>query len=253
MNINILKLGSTTALLITLAACGGGGGDATPAPSLSATVPASAEGFWAGTTAKGTVVNLAILENGETWGIYGTPTVLAGAVYGTTSTSGATLSGSGIGFNFLTRISSSGVFSGNVRTKGDISFNVSDGTTVTAKYDTSYDQPVSLASIAGTYMGQAVTGTINPQVTTVVVGANGSISSSFISGNLSCTTTGTATPRASGKNVFNVQLTFAGNSCALGNGTVVTGVATYRAGTRELITMAMNSSKTDGLIFVGVH
>lgn len=212
---------------------------------------ASAEGFWIGKTANNTAVQLAILENGETWGLYGTSTGLTGAVYGSTSTNGTSLSGSGLGFNFLTRTSGSGTFNGNVTTEGSISFNVSDGTKLTAAYDSSYEQPASLANLAGTYKGQAVTGTIAPQATTVIVDINGNISSSFISGNLSCTTTGKATQRASGKNVFNVQVTFAGNFCALGNGTVVNGVATYIATSRQLITMALNGAKTDGLIFIG--
>lgn len=104
--------------------------------------------------------------------------------------------------------------------------------------------PVSVKEF-GTYTGWAVTGAIAPQATTVVVDANGNISSSFVSGSLSCTTSGTATPRASGKNVFNLQLTFTGNSCALGNGIVVTGVATYDSVNRQLIAMGLNSVKSD--------
>lgn len=250
MNINTFKLVSSSVLLSALVACGGGGGGgAAPTP----TPTASAEGFWVGTTSKGTAVNLAILENGETWGLYGSSTGVTGAVYGTTSTSGTSLSGSGSGFNFVTRTSGNGTFTGTVTTKGSISFNVSDGTALTGTYDASYEQPASLASLAGTYTGQAVTATIFPQSTTVVVDVNGNISSSVISGNLSCTTTGKATPRASGKNVFNVQMTFAGNFCALGNGTVVNGVATYNTVNRQLIAIALNTAKTDGLIFIGTH
>lgn len=246
MNINTFKLVSTSVLLAALAACGGGGGG-------DATTTASAEGFWVGTTSNGTQVNLAILENGETWGLYGSSNAVTGAVYGNTSTSGTSLSGSGSGFNFVTRTSGSGTFSGSVTTKGSISFNVSDGTKLTGTYDASYEQPASLAGVAGTYTGWAVTGGIAPQTTTVVVDVNGNISSSIVSGNLSCTTTGKATPRASGKNVFNVQMTFTGNYCALGNGTVVNGVATYNAANRQLITMALNSAKSDGLIYLGTR
>ena len=252
MNINTIKLVSSSVLIAALAACGGGGGgDAPAATTTTATANSSAEGFWVGTTANNTAVQLAILENGETWGLYGTSTGVTGAVYGSTSTNGTSLSGSGLGFNFVTRTSGSGTFTGNVTSKGSMSFNVSDGTKLTATYDPSYEQPTSLANLAGTYTGQAVTGTIAPQATTVTVDINGNISSSVASGNLSCTTTGKATQRASGKNVFNVQLTFTGNFCALGNGTVVNGVTTYNATSRQLITMALNGSKTDGLIFIG--
>jgi len=219
-----------------------------PAP-----VSASAEGFWVGSTANGHTVNLAILENGETWGLYGSGNTVAGAVYGVTTTSGTTLSGSGIGFNFVTRTVESGTFSGSVTTKGAINLNVSDGTRFSGNYDASYDQSTSLASLAGTYYGWGVTGTISPQTTQVTVSANGNIYSSFVSGNYYCVTSGNATPRASGKNVFNVQVSFSGNYCALGNGTVVTGVATYTAANRQLIMMGMNSAKSDGLIYIGTR
>lgn len=238
-----MKRLTVLAAALVLSACGGGGGGET----------ASAEGFWVGTTAKGTTVNLAILENGETWGLYGNSSSLTGAVYGITSTSGTSLSGSGYGFDFGTRTSGSGTYTGSVTTKGSISINVSDGTTLTGAYDASYDQPASLTTVAGTYTGWAVTGGIAPQATTVVVDVNGNISSSFVSGSLICSTSGKATPRASGKNVFNVQLTFTGNYCALGNGTVVNGVATYNAANRQLITMALNSAKSDGLIYLGTR
>jgi len=246
-----MKRLTVLAVALVLSACGGGGGDGTTTTPITTT--ASAEGFWNGTTSNGTEVSLAILENGETWGLYGNSSSVTGAVYGMTSTSGTTLSGSGTGFNFVTRTSGNGTFTGSVTTKGTISFNVSDGTQLTGTYDTSYDQVPSLANLAGTYTGLAVTGTISPQATTVVVDVNGNISSSFVSGSLSCMTSGTATPRASGKNIFNLQLTFTGNNCALGNGTVVNGVATYDSVNRGLIAMGLNSAKSDGLIFIGTR
>ncbi|MDI1246913.1 MAG: hypothetical protein PSV24_16100 [Rhodoferax sp.] len=244
-----MKRLTALAAALVLSACGGGGGDGATTP----TTTASAEGFWNGTTSNGTQVSLAVLENGETWGLYGNASALTGAVYGITSTSGTTLSGSGTGFNFVSRTSGNGTFTGSVSTKGTISFNVSDGTQLTGTYDSSYDQTASLANLAGSYTGWAVTGTIAPQTSTVVVDVNGNVSSSFVSGSLTCVTSGTATPRASGKNVFSLQLTFTGNYCALGNGTVVTGVATYDSVNRELIAMGLNSAKSDGLIFLGTR
>lgn len=247
-----LRMKRLTALAaaLVLSACGGGGGDAVTTPT---TTTASAEGFWSGTTSNGTEVSLAILENGETWGLYGNASALTGAVYGMTSTSGTTLSGSGTGFNFVTGTSETGTFTGSVSTKATINFSASDGTQFNGTYDASYDQPASLANLAGSYTGWAVTGTTAAQTTTVVVDVNGNISSSFVSGSLSCTTSGTATPRASGKNIFNLQLTFTGNFCALGNGTVVTGIAAYDSVNRGLVAMGLNSAKSDGLIFLGTR
>jgi hypothetical protein len=155
--------------------------------------------------------------------------------------------------NFVTSTSSAGSYTGTVATKSTLTFNVSDGTKFSATYDPSYDQAASLANLAGTYTGWAVTGATAAQTATVAVDVNGNISSSFVSGNLTCATSGTASVRASGKNVFNLQLTFTGNYCALGNGTVVTGVATYDSVNRQVIFMGLNSAKSDGLVYAGTR
>jgi hypothetical protein len=247
-----MKRLTSLAATIILSACGGGGGDSATTSAPPAAVQ-SAEGFWIGKTANGTTVNLAVLENGETWGLYGNANSLVGALYGKSSVTGSTISGSGTGFNFVTRVAGNGTYTGTVSSKGNINLSVSDGTQFTGSYDASYEQPATLASYAGTYTGLAVTGTIAPQTTTVVIDATGNLSSSAVSGSLSCTTSGTVTPRASGKNVADLHLTFTGNYCALGNGTTVTGVATYSSATRQVIAMGLNAAKTDGLIFVGTR
>ena len=246
-----LKANLTAFAVISLAAiaftgCGGGG-------SGNSSSTESAQGFWIGQTSKGTVVNLVVLENGEVWGIYGSSLGVTGAVYGNAITNGAAFSGSGIGFNFVTRTSNNGNFTGTVKTKESINLSVSDGTVMSGTYDARYEQSASLANLAGTYTGQAVSANIAPQFTTVVVDVNGNIFSTNISGNLVCTTTGKATPRATGKNVFDVQTTSTGNNCALGNGTVVNGVGTYDAVKHQLIAMGLNASKTDGLMFLGTR
>ena len=232
---------------MVLSACGGGGNDGTTAPT------ASAEGIWKGTTANGSQVNLVILENGETWGLYGSSTSLVGALYGNTSSSGTSLSGSGTGFNLVTRTIGSGTYSGSFSTKGSINISVSDGTKFTGTYSPAYDQAASVATVAGTYTGWVGTGSVAGQTTTVTVDVNGNVSSSFVYGSLICNTSGKATPRPSGKNIFNIQLTFTGNYCALGNGTTVNGVATYDSASRQLVAMGLNSAKSDGLIFLGTR
>lgn len=249
---NEMKRLTSLAAILVLSACGGGGGDSS-APAVQQAATQSAEGFWVGTTAQETTVNLAVLENGETWGLYGNSTSVVGAVYGNTTVSGSAFTGSGTGFNFVTRVADSGTYNGTVSTKANISMSASDGTQFTGTYDASYDQPATLANIAGTFTGWAITGTIAPQTSTVVIDGTGNLTSSFVSGSLSCTTSGTVTPRSTGKNIYNLQLTFTGNFCALGNGTTVSGVANYNTTTRQVIAMGLNAAKTDGLIFVGVR
>ena len=58
-------------------------------------------------------------------------------------------------------------------------------------------------------------------------------------------------PRPSGKNIFNVSVTFTGTNCALGNGTVTTGVGYYDMDTKRLLVLALNAAKTDGFIYIG--
>lgn len=230
-----------------LTACGGGGSDAVVTPASTA----SAEGFWNGTISGGYSASVAILENGETWGIYTSGNSLVGAVYGQTSSNNSALTGSGSSFNFLSRQSGSGTYSGSFIPKNSINFTTNDGTKFTGSYGTSYEQPASLADLAGTYSGFSITATTGAQSIPVTISAGGAISGSVVSGNLSCSASGTATPRASGKNIFDVQLSFSGNFCALGNGATTAGVAYYDATNHEIGVMTLNSAKTDGLVYIG--
>ena len=63
-----------------------------------------------------------------------------------------------------------------------------------------------------------------------------------------CSASGSALPRPTGKNVFDVNVTFSGSSCALGNGTTVRGIGIYADGT--LVAEALNGSKTDGFFYI---
>ena len=235
------------AATVALVACGGGGGGNVAA--VPAVAAASAEGFWTGTASTGAQVSLVILETGETWGLYGSASSIGGAFYGNTTVNGTSVSGSGSDFNLTSRTVVAGNFTGTVATKATLNISTSLGTTLNATYDTSYDQSASLASLAGTYSGQAVTSGTAPQSTTVTISALGAVSSV----GLGCAANGTATPRPTGKNVFNISVTFTGASCALGNGAVVTGVGSFNPASRQLISMAMNAAKSDGFIYVGTR
>lgn len=250
-----MKRVTALAAVLVLSACGGGGDDgattSTSAP-ITTTAAASAEGFWTGTASTGDVVNMAVLETGETWGITTTNSgVLTGALYGNVASSGSTLSGTGSSFSFVSGTSSAGALSGIVSTKTSLSFKTSEGTTFTGTYVTAYDQPALLSNLAGSYSGFAVGGTTSAQSATVVIDVNGNISSSSVSGGLFCNTSGKAVPRASGKNIFDIQLSFSGNYCALGNGATTSGVGYFDTTSRELLAITLNSAKSDGLMFAG--
>lgn len=237
----IAAIGLIAALL---AGCGGGDDNTAPAPTPTAT----AEGFWRGTASTGVNVALAVLENGETWGVYTSGGALVGALYGSTSSSGTTLSGSGRDFNIPARTVTPGTYSGTFTAKSKIDVKTSGGGAFSGTYESSYDQPASLSALAGTFSGWGVTGAISPVVISASISTSGTIT---VPASLGCAATGTAKPRASGKNVFDVTVTFVGSTCALGNGTSTTGVGYYDTASRELLVMSMNSSKSDGFIFVG--
>ena len=242
-----MKQFAVIGLTVLLSACGGGGDSAsspTPAPAPTAT----AEGFWEGPASTGVSVALAVLETGETWGVYTSSGAVVGALYGTTTSSGTTLSGSGKDFNIPSRSVGSGTYSGTFAAKSIINVATSTGSTFSGAYKTAYDQPASLAALAGTFSGVGVSGTSPVQTVSVTISPSGSIT---VPSSLGCSAAGTSTPRPSGKNIFDLTMTFTGSNCALGNGAATTGIAYYDAITRRVTVMAMNATKSDGFIYVG--
>jgi hypothetical protein len=233
-------------LAAALGACGGGGNDS---PAIEKPVANAAEGFWEGTSSTGFLVSLVVLENGETWGVYSSGALIVGAVTGNTTTNGSTLSGTGRDFNIASRTVVSGSYSGSFAPKTTINVTtVPTNVHFTGAYRTEYDQSPSLSSLAGTFTGSGVTGTSPVQSISVVVSPSGSISGQP---SLGCSAIGTATPRPSGKNIFNVALTFSGSTCALGNGATASGVAYYDVASSKVLVMGLNAAKTDGFIYIG--
>ncbi|MCU0925744.1 MAG: hypothetical protein MUF44_06790 [Hydrogenophaga sp.] len=237
---------ASIAAISVLAGCGGGGdgGSTEIAPGPSAT----AEGFWSGTTSTGTQVNVAILETGETWGVYTSGNSIIGALYGNTTSSGTSLNGSGSDFNIPSRTVTPGTYSGTYSSRATISLTASNGTRFSGTYSASYDQAASLAAVAGTFSGTGVSGGSSVQSASVTISSSGAVSTPVSNG---CSSAGTFTPRPSGKNIFNVSVTFTGANCALGNGATTTGVAYYDSATRQLLVMALNSARSDGFIYIG--
>lgn len=225
-----------------LTACGGGD------DSTTSTTTLAAEGFWSATTSDGLEVNLAILENGETWGVYANSGI-AGVLYGNASASGSSVSGTGKTFNLVNRTVTPGTFSGTFTPKSTLAVKTSDGTVINATYEADYDQPALLSNISGTYSGTGLSGLSTVQNVPVTIAADGSLSTPV---DPNCTASGAVAPRASGKNVFNVTVTFRGTNCALGNGTTTTGVAYYDSVDKALLVLALNAAKTDGFIYAGL-
>ena len=227
-----------------LTACGGGSDDSsTPAPPPAAT---SVEGFWTGKSSTGWDVALAVLENGETWGVYTSNGAIYGALQGNTTSSGGTLTGSGREFDLRSGQIASSTYSGTYTAKTKIDIRSPSGVTIAGIYSTAYDQPATLSALAGTYTGSGVSTGAPVQSITVTISATGTITSPS---SLGCSASGPVTPRSSGKNIFDLRITFSGANCALGNGATVSGVAYYEGGT--LLAMGLLPSQTAGFIFRG--
>lgn len=266
---NKTRLAALAAMSALLVACGGSGGSDAPAPSpapspspspSAAPTPAPApvpkakpEGIWTGRASTGNDVNLLVLEDGTTWGIYTSPSrpgQLAGALAGNMSVNGNRVSGSGRDFQMTYPASVvSATFSGTFSARNHINLNLSNGSTFIGSYDSLYETPARLSDLAGSFVGLAYTSQgMGAGAATVQVSSNGAVRIPFEQG---CGGYGTVRPRSTGKNVFDFQLTVQGNNCLLPNGTVVRGNAFYDRDNRELIAMALTNDRGDGFMYLG--
>lgn len=237
-----LQLVAAIVAAATITACGGGGGSGaggdTPAPQNLA-------GLWDGTTSNGRVLSAMTLSDGTTWALYtpiGGGNTIAGVVQGN-------INGAARDFNFELNTITDGTLSANITPKQSISGTVSGAggsLSFTGNYDADFEKTPSLAALAGTFTGQS-RAAAGVETATVTVDANGAITGTSVSG---CSYTGTATPRTDG-NAFNISVTFAGGVCALGTSTV-TGVAFFDATEKSLIGAGLNSTKSDGFLFLGI-
>jgi hypothetical protein len=235
-------------LAALLTACGGGGS--------SSVTNAKAEGAWSGTDSTGSSFNLLVLENGDFYSIYGINTasnfLVQGFDQGTSSMSGSTFTGSGTEYDL------SGIFTGtlNATVVSNTSFNGSATSSTTGRVNTFSAVPLSAtyssynyntAPVGSDLLGNWTGAVLDGSVATISVSSAGGITGT----NVGCTYTGNATPRSSGKNVFNMSLTFGPSPCAY-PGQTVTGIAldyVLSNGRRELLAAMQDSTKAHGYIF----
>lgn len=243
--------------LAALAACGGGGGDSNSSSSSSPT----AEGAYAGTLTGGTsnAFEMVVLEDGSYWALYGQQSngalYVNGFVQGSgTSANGNFSSANARDFGFVPSVAGTvsatyvagTSISGTVTATGVGAVSFSGTTAAIAPYV--YNQPASLAGVAGNWNMSLLTG----ETAAIVVNSSGAFTGVS---SLGCQFSGSLVPRASGKNVFNVSLTFGGSPCALPN-QVGTGVAVNSAvsgGASQLIVLVTDGSRTYGTGAFGVR
>ena len=244
-----------------LAGCGGGS-DSPSTPAVAApVVTATAEGVYVGdlTGSRSTAFEMLVLENGEFWSLYGTSTAsvfgVAGFVQGTgTSANGKFTSSNGKDFGVnpalagtvsATYDATAKTIAGTVTaTTGTVSF--SGGPIAGSLYN--YNTPASLATVSGAWSTNSLSG----EDVALNISSNGAFTATSAYG---CKFFGTVTPRPSGKNVFNVGLTFGAAPCAL-PGQTGSGIALaypLNNGKTQLLVAVTDGTRTNGTVVFGTR
>lgn len=256
----IMKRIAPAALAVTVVACGGGGG-ADSAPAVVPPPATTAEGVYGGalTGSSSTGFQLLVLENGDYWALYGNQTStlfsVAGFIQGAgASNNGSFTSSNAKDFGFAPAVggtisatydSAAKTISGSI-TEGASVAKFSGGSIPGSQY--TYSKAAALIDIVGTWAVTSLTGE-GIAINIAQSGAFSAVSS------LGCNFSGTVAPRPSGKNVFNVSLTFGAAPCAL-PGQSATGIALsypLASGKTQLVVAAIDSNRTVGTAAFGIR
>lgn len=251
---------SLSALLACVALAGCGGGSDSPAPAPVVVGP-TAEGVYSGTItgAKSSGFQLLILENGDFWTLYGNQTSSQFLVSAIIQGSGTSNNGSFASSNLKDYGVSPGL-AGTLKATYDATAKTISGT-VTAGTDTAsfsggptagslynYNIAASLTNIAGSWATTSTSG----EPVNVTIAAVGTFSAVGGSG---CKFSGTVTPRASGKNVFDTTMTFGPAPCGLA-GQTASGIALsypLASGKTQLVLAQVDSTRTYGSAAFGTR
>jgi hypothetical protein len=248
---------AAAAAAAVLAACGGGGGGDSPAPPAAA--GPTAEGAWSGTLtgSQSTAFQLLVLEDGSYWSLYGTPVgatfLVRGFIQGQgTSSNGTFTSTNARDYGVVPPAAGnvSATYTANATIQGSVAG--AGGTvnfTGTPIPDTSYDYDAaaSLSAIAGSWL---LNGLDNANFN-VTIAANGTYTG--VAGG--CSVNGAFTPRPSGKNVYNVSVSFGPAPCARPN-TSASGIAVHYAlagGGHQLIVAGTTADRAAGTALFGAR
>lgn len=188
-----------------LFACGGGGGG-----GGNVVVNVDPQGLWKGTNSSSqATVNIAVLDNGEAWGIFSEGASLLGAIYGNATTNGNNISASGKAINFETLSSSSVNLTGTVAAKSTMTL-ATLGVSIPLVYQPSYETAATANAISGTWSFDARlvrSGNVNtPPTETITIDDAGA----FSVGNSFCQISGSVTPQSGGKNIYSLTMSVTG-------------------------------------------
>lgn len=186
-----------------LVACGGGGGDIV--------VNADPQGLWKGTNSSSqATVNIAVLENGDSWGIYSDGENILGALYGNATTTGNKILANGKAIDFESTPNSLDVnLTGTVVAKSTMSL-AGVGVSIPLMYQPSYETVATTNDISGTWSFDARlvrSGNVNlPPTQNITIDDTGA----FSVGNSFCLISGNVTPRPGGKNIYSLTMSVSG-------------------------------------------
>ncbi len=218
------------AIAVLIAGCGGGGSntsssDSTRTPPVT---PGQAQGVYMGTSSNGYTFESIILPNDKYYAIYGTVSGNVLSVYGMMTGQGTSKSGTYTaditdfyynGTKYTGSLSASYVvgssLNGTITETGGAGTVTFTGAPMPSS-QFNYNAAATLSHVTGTWAGEFLDGTSG----VVSINSDGT----FAGSNSGCSFTGTISPDSSGKNFFNVSVTFGGSPCLL-PGQTASGIA----------------------------
>ena len=258
-----LKRTMAAVLAAMLGACGGGGGaggvDSGPVTILPpAPVVGAAQGIYIGTTSDGREVDTIVLENDQFYTMYGNTVGNAFQVSGFVQGDGKSNNGSFTSANavdstslnlrvpatvnatYVPGVSLNGTL---VEAAGSVSFSSAP----IAPALINYNSPAKIADIAGIWSLTSLRGFGN--VFTI------SNTGAFTATSGNCSFSGTMTPRASGKHVFDMTMAFGPAPCLIPNQSIKGIAVDYllTSGQRQLIVAGIDTTRFNTAAFFGVR
>jgi hypothetical protein len=249
------------ALPALLIACGGGGSSTgggavvTPAP---APVVGAAQGLYTGTTSDGREIDTIVLENDQFYTMYGNTVANGFLVSGFVQGDGKSDNGSFTSTNAVdsssnnTRVAASvnATYTPGVSLNGSLvesTATVSFSSTPIAATVINYNSAANLADIAGTWNVTSLRGF----PTTFNISSTGALTAS----SSGCMFSGSITPRASGKNVFDVSIDFGPAPCLIPSQSIKGIAIDYvtTSGQRQLIVAGIDNTRLNTAAFFGMR
>ncbi len=244
-----------------LVACGGGGGGSSS--SSSATTPGQAQGVYTGSFASSAFnpgkFSTLVLDNDEYWTLYGREgsngqLLVYGLVQGQGAASSGSFSSSDLKDYYYDGTTATGTLSATYQVGATFNGTVTEygrsvsfaGTVPAAGSSTyNYNAAATVSSISGAWVGTNMSGVTS----NYTIASNGTFAGTNQYG---CSFSGSVTPRASGKNVFDVSLTNnTSSACGAASGLTGRGIALTTLlgnGSRQLIVAVVTSDRVYGSV-----